>query len=89
MIVGKHVVYRGNVQGVGFRFTAVEVARSFGVSGTVCNCADGSVELFVQAEALAVEAFLSALARRMDGYIDEQTVTDAAPTDVGGFHIVR
>jgi acylphosphatase len=89
MIVGKCVSYRGQVQGVGFRFTTIEVARSFAVSGTVRNCSNGSVELFVQGEVPAVEAFLTALGRRMEGYIDEQTVEDAAPTDVSGFHIVR
>ena len=89
MTLCKHAYYSGRVQGVGFRFTALEVARSFVVGGTVRNCPDGSVELFVQAEAPVVDAFLSALSRRMEGYIEEQTACDAPPTDVVGFHIVR
>jgi acylphosphatase len=82
-------VYTGRVQGVGFRFTAVEVARRHHVAGTVRNCSDGSVEIVVQGEADEVQDFLAALARRMEGYIDGQRTEDAAPSNVQGFHIIR
>jgi len=89
MIVGKRVIYTGRVQGVGFRFTAVDVSRHYAVGGTVRNCHDGSVEVFVQGEAGQVEAFLTALGSRMEDCIVEQTIHDAAPTAVEGFHIIR
>jgi acylphosphatase len=63
------VFFSGHVQGVGFRFTALQVAREFEVAGWVRNLADGRVELSVEGEAREVEAFVAALGERMHGYI--------------------
>ena len=53
-----HVYYSGNVQGVGFRFTAVRVAKAFEVTGWVKNLRDGRVEVMAEAEAEKLERFL-------------------------------
>ena len=45
---------RGRVQGVGFRWWAQHLARSLGLKGTVCNCADGPVEITFRGAAEAV-----------------------------------
>ena len=44
MVVARHYVVRGRVQGVGFRLFAEHVALREGLSGYVRNRADGSVE---------------------------------------------
>lgn len=48
-----HVVVRGRVQGVGFRWFVQQSASSLGLAGWVRNTADGSVE--VEAEGSPVE----------------------------------
>lgn len=56
-----HVFYSGRVQGVGFRMTAEETARSFDVVGWVKNLRDGRVEVVAEAEEPALKRFLEAL----------------------------
>jgi acylphosphatase len=89
MTVSKRVIYTGRVQGVGFRYTAQQLAREFTVAGTVRNRPDGAVELVVQGPPGQVDGFLASVAREMRGYIDGQEVQDAAPTTITGFHIIR
>jgi acylphosphatase len=88
-VIAYLVTYRGRVQGVGFRYTAQAVAGQFAVSGTVRNCADGSVELFVQGEQEEVTEFLDALAERMLENIVESELREAALAETAGFHIIR
>ena len=52
-----HIVFRGRVQGVGFRWFVLDRARGLGVAGRVRNRADGAVEV----EAEGGEAPLHAL----------------------------
>jgi acylphosphatase len=52
----------GFVQGVFFRQTVLEIAGRHDVAGTVRNMADGTLEIDVEGEALAVDAFLDDVA---------------------------
>jgi|SRR5688572_7986383 len=56
------VVVSGRVQGVAFRWHAVEQARQLGVDGWIQNLPDGRVEAWVQGRAAAVDSMLSWLA---------------------------
>jgi acylphosphatase len=65
--VRAHVVVTGRVQGVGFRFTAVDAARRLGVHGWVRNQPDGSVEVLAEGERPAVEGLVRFLHRGPPG----------------------
>jgi acylphosphatase len=87
--VARHLWYSGTVQGVGFRWTAQQLAQRHGVAGSVQNLPTGEVELWVEGEDTQVQAFLEALAQRLAGCIDQVRERDASPTGVNGFRIVR
>jgi acylphosphatase len=52
-------IIHGRVQGVGYRFWAERTARTGGLSGTVRNRRDGSVELVISGDDASVEAMLA------------------------------
>jgi acylphosphatase len=87
MTVCKRVVYSGRVQGVGFRYTAQQLAAGYAVAGHVRNCPDGDVELIVEGEADEVDRFLGAVAARMAANIARTTVREEPASGRQGFHI--
>jgi len=56
-----HVVVRGRVQGVGFRWFVREKARALRLTGWVHNRADGAVEVFAIGEDAALARLRAAL----------------------------
>ena len=61
MVIRQHYIFKGEVQGVGFRYTAQYLAQSLGLTGWVKNNWDDSVEMEVQGEEEAIEKMLSEL----------------------------
>ncbi len=55
------VFYAGRVQGVGFRYTAREIACGYDLTGYVRNLNDGRVELVAEGTEEEVKEFLEAL----------------------------
>ncbi len=76
MTVCTRVWYSGQVQGVGFRYTALRLAQAHAVKGLVRNLADGRVEMLVEGEPAEVERFLESVRGKMDGYIHAVSVQD-------------
>lgn len=87
MTACKHVYYSGQVQGVGFRYTAQHVAEKFEVAGFVRNLPEGRVEVMAEGSPEQVDAFLSALAQRMAGYIEQTQSVDEPPVGAKGFRV--
>lgn len=84
------VHYSGTVQGVGFRYTAMQIARRFDVSGYVRNLPDGRVELLAEGAHQELDGFLAAVAEAMAGCIRNVDVADAPPTGgYRGFDVTR
>jgi acylphosphatase len=65
----QQVFFAGQVQGVGFRYTARRVARHHAVSGFVRNLPDGRVELVVEGDSAEIDRFLGELRNTMAAYI--------------------
>jgi acylphosphatase len=63
------VHFTGRVQGVGFRFQTLQVAREFEVAGFVRNLADGRVLLEAEGARAEVDAFVAAVEERMAGHV--------------------
>jgi acylphosphatase len=61
--------FSGNVQGVGFRYTARNLALSFDVLGYVRNLPDGRVELVVEGPSQETDRFLEVIKEKMSGFI--------------------
>lgn len=86
----RRLVVSGRVQGVGFRATAMGVARRFPVTGFVRNEPDGTVLIEVQGLSGAIDAFVLALRNRMEANIQGIDSLPMAQTDgEQGFLIER
>ena len=84
----KTVLYRGHVQGIGFRYTAQAIAQRYEVNGFVRNLPDGQVELVAEGEKHELAAFLDDVRERMVRYIrDERVDTQSASGEFAGFEI--
>lgn len=59
-------VFRGEVQGVGFRLTTQQMAQEMGLKGFVKNLPDGSVELIAQGSEEFLRDFLKRLTARFN-----------------------
>ncbi|HEX2853000.1 MAG TPA: acylphosphatase [Opitutaceae bacterium] len=82
------VFFSGRVQGVGFRYTTLQVAKEFEVAGFVGNLADGRVRLEVEGGAAEIEAFVAAVQERMHGYVRKtERSADQRPAQFTGFAI--
>ncbi len=93
MIVIRYTFY-GRVQGVGFRWQSVELARSLGLEGWVRNRIDGSVEALVKGAAGQQDQWLQALLKgpgsiRVDRHTRLEEDAAALDGEPAGFHAKR
>jgi acylphosphatase len=82
------VFFTGHVQGVGFRYTTLQVAREFEVAGFVKNLPDGRVCLEAEGAERDVSNFLAAVEERMHGLIRKtERAAQTRPPQFAGFTI--
>jgi len=84
----RELFYSGDVQGVGFRYTAHRIAQGYSVAGFVRNLRDGRVQIVVEGQSQEIRAFLSDVRTRMRGYIRDVVENEITPTGgLSGFEI--
>ena len=79
-LVRATVEFRGTVQGVGFRYTIVQAASGFAVTGWVRNESDGSVTMVAEGERAEIEGLIASVQDRMRGYVRNTRVAWGAAT---------
>lgn len=62
--VRKHIFFYGRVQGVGFRYYAVQKANQLGLTGWVKNLYDGNVEMEVEGQEELIDQLIIFLQNR-------------------------
>jgi acylphosphatase len=68
--------FAGHVQGVGFRYTVMQMAKGFEITGYVQNLADGRVLLVAEGERNEIDGFVAAIGDRLIGFIRKTERTD-------------
>jgi acylphosphatase len=89
MTVARRVLFFGDVQGVGFRYTTQQLAADLPVAGFVRNLQDGSVELVAEGTVEAVDELQGRLAKKMSEFISRVEVTELVAEGLRGFQIRR
>jgi len=58
MKFGVHIIVKGMVQGVGFRYFVSHTANRLGLTGTVRNLYNGNVEIYSEGDRSIIEEFI-------------------------------
>lgn len=74
-----HILFEGDVQFVGFRYTARLLARKLDLSGWVRNLPDGRVETEIQGAVTDLRRFLLQMKSQPHIHIARYTITETAP----------
>lgn len=75
-MIRQKVVCKGWVQGVGFRYRAMQAARTYGVTGWVRNDYSGSVTMELQGTMQQIENVITAIGQSAYISIDNIDRTD-------------
>ena len=78
--IAKHIIFIGRVQGVGFRFTAYDIANRYQLTGLVRNMPDGSVEMLAQGHPDDIANCIRDIKESFAGYIRD-TKIEEIPTN--------
>jgi acylphosphatase len=88
MSIRRHIVVRGNVQGVFFRDSTRERAQTRGVAGWVTNRSDGAVEAVFEGDPEAVESMVRYAHEGPRGAdVERVEVAEEEPEGLQGFTV--
>ena len=72
--MAKHILFSGQVQGVGFRYTASRIAGRYNLTGFVRNLPDGDVEMLVQGSEHDIDNCIADVQDYFAGYIQDTKI---------------
>ncbi len=75
-MTGKHIIFIGQVQGIGFRFTAFRIANGYKLSGFVRNSPNGTVEMLAQGSSDDIVNCIRDIEDAFSGYIRETKIEE-------------
>ena len=78
-MIRKHIVFSGQVQGVGFRWRAMQAARLYDCTGWCRNDWDGSVTMEIQGEEDAIDQVIQSIESGRYVWIHDMDVTEIPP----------
>ena len=78
-MVAQHIIFTGSVQGVGFRYTAYNIAHRHRLTGFVRNLPDGTVEMLAQGQPEDIDDCIRDIKRSFAGYIRETRFEEIDP----------
>ena len=86
--IRRHLLFYGNVQGVGFRFRACYSAKNLGVTGWVRNLDDGSVEMEAEGYPRDIDALVQSLEENRWCFIERLECTEIPVLNDYNFEIL-
>lgn len=78
MQTAKFIVFSGNVQGIGFRYTAHRIAARYNLTGYVLNSPGGKVEMHAQGHHDDIGDCIADIKETFAGYIRNVDIKDAS-----------
>ena len=72
----KHIIFVGRVQGVGFRFTAFDIANRYNLTGIVRNLLDGTVEMITQGHSENINDCITDIREMFGNHIREAKIEE-------------
>jgi len=70
----KHILFSGQVQGVGFRYTANRIAARYNLTGFVRNLPNGDVEMLAQGSEQDIDTCIAEIQDYFAGYIQDTKI---------------
>lgn len=75
-IIEMHLIFIGQVHGVGFRAVAATLANEMGLKGSVRNLHDGTVEVLIQGSKETLNKFIKILKQHFDKKIHQVIIDE-------------
>ena len=85
--IRRRIRFYGRVQGVGFRYTMYYAAQTYGVTGWVRNCYDGSVECELEGSERDIDSVIMEVEGARFVHIDNLDVRTIPTEDSRSFDI--